>query len=132
MHRSNQGPFSNIRKQCSTGSFPPFHLNIPRNQEDVERLKLALTEHTTLMASYASATEHSGHVIDSIQQTLLDLILMLQEVDEFIDDDGAGGGVRRRRKTSMGADEDGDFELADLLSGNVDDVQLFRVRRIST
>lgn len=101
-----------------------------RNQEDVEQLKLALIEQNTLMASYASATEHSGHVIDAIQQALLDLILMLQEVDEFIDDDGAGGGVRRRRTASTEADGDGDFELADLLSGNVDDVQLLRVRRI--
>lgn len=103
---------------CELQSAKPHAPN--RNQDEVEQLKGELTAEDTLAVGYAEATEHSGHVIDAVQQTLLDLILKLQEVDEIIE--GAAGG----RRTSEETDEV-DFELADLLSGNVDDVQLLRV-----
>lgn len=49
-----------------------FKSLIHRNQDDVERLKRALGEEDTLTTSYASATEHSGHVIDTIQHSYVD------------------------------------------------------------
>lgn len=97
---------------------------VNRNQDEVEQLKRELSAEDTLSDGYAVATEHSGHVIDAVQQTLLDLILKLQEVDEIIE--GAAGG-RRTSET-----DEVDFELADLLSGSVDDAKLLRVGLICT
>lgn len=97
---------------------------VNRNQDEVEQLKRELSAEDRLSDGYAVATEHSGHVIDAVQQTLLDLILKLQEVDEIIE--GAAGG-RRTSET-----DEVDFELADLLSGSVDDAKLLRVGLICT
>lgn len=85
-------------------------------------MKQSLRELDSHIAAYATATEHSGHAIDAIQQTLLDLILKLQEVDEIID-----GDIMMMGGSGAHLHEDVDFELADLLSGNVDDVKLLRV-----
>lgn len=119
MSELNTTIYSNARKLRFKAQSFRIPQSFARNQEDVDKLKQSLRELDAQIASYATATEHSGHAIDSIQQTLLDLILKLQEVDEIIDCDLAGGAAS--------GCADVDFELADLLSGNVDDVKLLRV-----
>lgn len=61
------------------------------------------------MKAYA----HTNYVINSIKSTLLDLVLKLQEVDETIDPIDTSGSV--------------EFQLEDLLSGNISNDLLLRV-----
>lgn len=62
------------------------------------------------MKAYA----HTNSVISSIKATLLDLVLKLQEVDEAIDPVQIGGNI--------------DFQLEDLISGNISNELLLRVQ----
>lgn len=61
------------------------------------------------MKAYA----HTNYVITSIKSTLLDLVLKLQEVDEAIDPVQIGGSI--------------EFQLEDLISGNISNELLLRV-----
>lgn len=64
------------------------------------------------MKSYA----HTNYVINSIKSTLLDLVLKLQEVDEAIDPIQSAGNI--------------DFSLEDIISGNISNSSLLRVRNL--
>lgn len=62
------------------------------------------------MKAYA----HTNYVINSIKSTLLDLVLKLQEVDETTDPIQTAGNI--------------EFQLEDLLSGNISNELLLRVK----
>ncbi|KAG4068721.1 hypothetical protein HA402_002412 [Bradysia odoriphaga] len=83
------------------------------NQEQVEQFKNTISEEQQREEQCMKSYAHTNYVISSIKSTLLDLVLKLQEVDEAIDPVQAGGNI--------------DFQLEDLISGNIANDLLLRI-----
>lgn len=61
-------------------------IKICRNQEEMERVKFNISEEVIKMEQYQQASSHSNAVIKDIRDALIELLLKLQEIDEYISD----------------------------------------------
>lgn len=80
----------------------------------MERVKSKIEEYKQKKEEYNKAIENTANVVDFIKDSLIELLLKLQEIDENAE-------AQTKKKTDRSAD------LSDIISGNISSDQMFKM-----